>query len=72
MNLPYALPFLIFVLQDKCPTVCVTCAGAWLNPLWDAEKTPQREKRLGMPQNPQRQVHALLARFCCARLDYIF
>ena len=24
----------------------------------------QPEKGLGLPQNPQRQVHALLARFC--------
>jgi len=30
---------------------------------WGVEKTPQRRKRLGTPQNPQRQVHALLGGF---------
>jgi len=27
---------------------------------WGVGKAPQRRKRLGTPQNPQRQVHALL------------
>ena len=33
-----------------------------------AGKNSKREKCLKMPQNPTRQVHALLARFCFARL----
>jgi len=45
------------------PTACVTCAGALAESAWGVEKASQRRKRLGTPQNPQRQVHALLGGF---------
>ena len=37
------------------------CGRAWI--LLGSRKNPKREKCLKMPQNPTRQVHALLARF---------
>jgi hypothetical protein len=43
-------------------TVGVTCAGAGLDSLYEQDSA-ERGKRLKMPQNPQRQVHALLAAF---------
>ena len=41
-------------------TVCVTCVWAGVDSVWEQEKLEAR-KCLKMPQNPTRQVHALLA-----------
>jgi hypothetical protein len=41
------------------PTVCVTCVWAGVDNVWEQENS-KPEKCLKMPQNPTRQVHALL------------
>ena len=43
-------------------TAGVIGAGAGVDSAWE-QKNPKPEKYLKMPQNPQRPVHALLARF---------
>jgi len=42
------------------------CGRAWI--LFGSRKMLRLEKYSKMPQNPTRQVHALLGSFCCARL----
>ena len=49
-------------------TVCVTCAGAVDGEAVQPEKWKGVENCLRLPQNPQRQVHALLVCLACARL----
>ena len=49
-------------MQGRGLTVCVTGAGAGDGEAVQTEKTNSVEKCLKMQQNPQRPVHALLAR----------
>jgi len=62
----HASPFNVHALSaaPRRLTVCVTCVWAGVDSAWEQEKL-EAEKCLKMPQNPIRQVHALLARFVC-------
>lgn len=62
-----SIMFIFYLATASQRFALPACGWAWI--LFGSRKSPKPEKCLKMPQNPTRQVHAVLCRFYFARLS---